>query len=60
MCFINGEGARVYGLKTADERRAAVLKQLAGWFGKEAMEPIEYLEKDWAADPYTNGCPVGP
>lgn len=33
--------------------------QLAKWFGPEAKEPIEYLERDWVSDDWSRGCPAG-
>jgi len=37
---------------------AVVLKQLGEWFGKEALEPMGYHEKDWHRDEWAGGCPV--
>ena len=31
-----------------------VLDHLARLFGPEASEPVQYLERDWSADPFTN------
>ncbi|CAK9007074.1 unnamed protein product [Durusdinium trenchii] len=59
VCFLNGSPARTWSLRTQDERRQVLLKQLTKWFGPEASHPLEYLEKDWAADEFTGGCPVG-
>lgn len=36
-----------------DGRRAAVLDSLAAYFGPRARDPIQYVEKDWQAEPYT-------
>ncbi len=44
--------------RDAQERKSAVVKHLARHFGKEAREPIDYIEKDWAQEKYTKGCPV--
>jgi monoamine oxidase len=38
-----------------EARKAQVLKGLATLFGQDALNPIEYLEKHWAADPHTRG-----
>ncbi|MFN2502648.1 MAG: flavin monoamine oxidase family protein [Acidimicrobiales bacterium] len=37
-----------------DERAPLVLDQLARLFGPEAGDPAQYMERDWAADPYTS------
>ena len=42
-----------------DERRAAVLADLAHRFGPEAGDPVEYVDQDWLAEPWSGGCYVG-
>jgi monoamine oxidase len=37
-------------------RERKVLEELARYFGKRAMQPIGYVEKDWATDPFSTGC----
>ncbi|XP_033630696.1 probable flavin-containing monoamine oxidase A isoform X1 [Asterias rubens] len=39
-------------------RRNAVLDSLAEFIGPKAKEPLDYLEKDWALEPYNGGCPI--
>ena len=56
--FIVGQPARQWGPKSADERRVAVLESFARWFGPEALEPLDYVEKDWSIEPFTGGCPI--
>ena len=43
-------------------RRSAVLDAFATIFGKQALHPIEYIEKDWMREPWIAGCkaPVPP
>ncbi len=43
-------------------REQRVLGELARYFGDAARHPIGYVEKDWAADPWSTGCitPLGP
>ena len=43
-------------------RRGAVLDAFATIFGKQALHPIEYIEKDWMREPWIAGCkaPVPP
>ncbi|HET7488738.1 MAG TPA: FAD-dependent oxidoreductase [Acidimicrobiales bacterium] len=38
---------------TPAERTPAVLEQLARLFGPAAADPVQYLERDWSADPNT-------
>jgi len=42
-----------------DERRAAVLADLAHRFGPAAAAPVEYVDQDWLAEPWSGGCYVG-
>ena len=59
VSFSDGEVARVWGEKPADERRVAVLDELARFFGPQARAPTEFVEKNWNDDPWSRGCYVG-
>ena len=60
VCFINGDTAKFWsGDGKKKDRKQAVLTQLGTFFGKSALTPNNYMEKDWVADEYTGGCPVG-
>ena len=41
------------------ERRAAVCRELARFFGERAAEPDVYREKNWGEDPYSRGADGG-
>ena len=56
--FIGGDEARAFTRVGADERKRAALASFARAFGPRALDPTDYLEIDWAAEPYTRGCPV--
>jgi monoamine oxidase len=56
MGFIEGESARHWGGRTAMERKREVISCFAQYFGAEALQPIDYADRDWAAEPYTRGC----
>lgn len=56
--FVLGDRARHWGARAARERRDAVVQQLTGLFGEEAAQPVDYIEKDWCADPWSAGCYV--
>ncbi len=58
VAFAVGRQARELGERPEGERRAAVLEGLARWFGDRAARPVDFREKDWAADPWSGGCPV--
>lgn len=40
----------------ADGRRAAVLESFAAYFGPQALEPVDFAESTWHADPWTRGA----
>jgi monoamine oxidase len=45
VVFINGDRAREWSAVDPPARRAAVLAQLERWFGPDAGQPLEYIEK---------------
>jgi monoamine oxidase len=57
--FIGGTEARTWTPRSPDERKKACLDLLAKLFGAEAQNVKAVYEKDWVADPYAIGCPVG-
>jgi monoamine oxidase len=54
--FICGRAARKAGPLPAGERRRAVIDAYTRLFGSAAAKPAEYLEQNWAAEPYSRGC----
>ena len=57
--FIEGAFARKWSKKSKAERKAAVLKNFATYFGDQALKPNAYVEKDWSSEMWTRGCYVG-
>ena len=57
--FVGGDDARRYASMSPASRRAAVLDQLAGFFGSRARKPTAFFETTWAGEQWTRGCPVG-
>ena len=66
-CTPGGTAAALWGFVSPDhafrdlgveERRGAVFAQLGRLFGPEAADPLQYLERDWSDDPYTNDMVV--
>ena len=57
--FIEGDEGRIWGRRSQQERRAAVLTCLVRYFGEKAGQPYEYLEQNWADEEYTRGCYAG-
>jgi monoamine oxidase len=57
--FMLGKEARHWSEQGPEKRRAAVLDQLSAYFGDKAKQPSDYIEKDWCADEWTQGCYTG-
>jgi monoamine oxidase len=57
--FLEGAQARSLGRVPVEQRREAVIACFARFFGPRAAEPIEYVERSWAEEPYTRGCYAG-
>lgn len=56
--FIGGDDARSWGQRSDQERQAAVLQSFAKFFGPKALQPRDYLDINWAAQPFSRGDPV--
>jgi len=54
--FFEGEHGAVWGRRTPVARRQAFVDCLVRWFGPEAAKPVDYVERDWAAEEWTRGC----
>jgi monoamine oxidase len=57
--FAEGRQGRLLGRLEREDRRAIVAKTLSRFFGPQAARPIDYAEKDWAADEWIRGCYAG-
>uniref|UniRef100_A0A1I7Y036 Amine oxidase n=1 Tax=Steinernema glaseri TaxID=37863 RepID=A0A1I7Y036_9BILA len=44
--------------RSLEERRTALLRDLARFLGEEANDYIDYRDKDWHLEPFGGGCPV--
>ncbi|PPS45119.1 flavin monoamine oxidase family protein [Chroococcidiopsis sp. TS-821] len=53
--FVVGDRYSRWRAKSDSDRRAAVLSDLAIYFGEEALSPSTYNEVDWPGDPWTGG-----
>jgi monoamine oxidase len=56
--FIVGAASRDWSARPESERRTIVLAAFTRYFGSQAATPLLYVEKDWADDPWTRGCPT--
>ena len=53
--FFDGGPAQRWADRPAEARRAQVLKDIALYFGDEALAPIDYLEEVWTRAPLQRG-----
>ena len=53
--IIVSKDAQVAARRTQEERRAAVADCFGRYFGDRARKPIDYIEMDWMAEPFTRG-----
>jgi monoamine oxidase len=56
MGFIEGDEARHWSSRDEGERRAQVLQCFARYYGEQALQPLEYVDKCWADEPFARGC----
>ena len=54
--FYEGNHALYWGEKSPTARRQAFIDCLVRYFGPKAASPIDYVERDWTAEPWTRGC----
>lgn len=59
VCFIEGDDAKLWTGRDAEERKAAVLKALATLFGPAALDVREYFELSWLEKEYSRGAYAG-
>ena len=54
--FFDADSAANWTSCTPEERKTAVLEELVSQFGPEAAVPIDFVERDWTAETYSEGC----
>ncbi|HEX2574125.1 MAG TPA: flavin monoamine oxidase family protein [Polyangia bacterium] len=59
VAFVLARGVRAVGASAAEERRQAVLAELARLLGPRAAECVDYVEQDWTAEEWSRGCYAG-
>jgi monoamine oxidase len=58
MGFIGGEECRAHQQLSRDEQRTRALDSFATYFGDQARNPREFLQKNWTEDAWSRGGPV--
>jgi monoamine oxidase len=56
MGFLEGRAARDAADLDREQRRELVAGCFARMFGPEAADPVRYVDRAWAADPWSRGC----
>ncbi|MDN3637847.1 FAD-dependent oxidoreductase [Simiduia curdlanivorans] len=56
MGFVDGDTARAWSAKSAQWRQEQVLACFVRFFGENAKNPAEFVEKNWSEEPYIRGC----
>lgn len=56
VAFLEGDHARRAAELSPRERELLVTRSLARFFGPRASSPVDYAERDWAAEEWTRGC----
>ena len=54
--FIEGKASHEARKLAPEERRQAVARDLAAYFGPRALDGIDYVEQDWAEEEWSGGC----
>jgi monoamine oxidase len=54
--FFEGAHARAVAQLSPEERRRIAIDDLTAYFGQKAATPAGYLERDWCAEPWSQGC----
>jgi monoamine oxidase len=58
VAFVGGRPARRWAERDRESREREVVEVLARAFGDRARKPVDFVAKDWSADPWSRGCPV--
>ena len=56
LAFLEGSAARQATDLPEQQRREIVLRCLQRFYGPRAAKPERYIDKAWAADPWSRGC----
>jgi len=56
MGFLEGAEARAAARLPEEQRRKQVLDCFVRYFGPQAANPVQYVERDWMAEEFTRGC----
>ena len=58
VAFVVGRPADALRGAGRQGRRQAVVDHLADLFGDDALDVVDYADRDWSEEPWSGGCPV--
>jgi len=59
LAFVVGSAAVGWASREPSARRAEIVATLVEHFGPAAGSPLDYVDVDWGADPWSAGCVAG-
>jgi monoamine oxidase len=59
VSFFEGDDARHFTSRSQTARRQATLACFARYFGRKALNAVDYIEMDWMKQAWSRGCYVG-
>ena len=54
--FIDGRRALQWSGRPMEERKKMAVDLIVKYFGPQGEQPIDYIDQDWPADPWSRGC----
>jgi monoamine oxidase len=54
--FLDGRRALKWSGRPMEERKKLFIDLIVNYFGPEGAKPIDYIDQDWPADPWSRGC----
>jgi monoamine oxidase len=54
--FMDGRRALRWSGRPMEERKKLFTDMIVNYFGPEGAKPIDYIDQDWPADPWSRGC----
>jgi monoamine oxidase len=54
--FFDGRRALHWSGRSMEERKKMAIDVVVRYFGPEGAKPIDYIDQDWPADPWSRGC----
>jgi monoamine oxidase len=54
--FIDGRRALQWSGRPMEDRKKMIVDVVTKYFGDEGAKPIDYVDQDWPADPWSRGC----